>query len=139
MQHRSYIARVINEIPGATYSGPGTEPQAIEIPNPPEGTYIVDVYGTGSGLYTITLTSTGADGTTVDTSTWKGMATSGREYTKTVELGSDGTIAAPTPVGGVWTPINTNEPLVPWISLASLIAIFAVLVVYVKHRKKQPN
>jgi len=128
---------VINEIPGAIYSGLGTEPQVIEIPNPLEGTYTVDVYGTGSGLYTITLTSTSTDGTTVDTLTWKRMATSGREYTKTVELGSDGTITAPTPVGGVWIPVNRTELLAPWLSLASLMVVSVASIVYVNRRKKK--
>jgi uncharacterized repeat protein (TIGR01451 family) len=45
----------------------------------------------------------------------------------------------PPPVGGVWVPINKFELLAPWISLASLITVAAVSIVYVKHRKKQQN
>lgn len=42
-------------------------------------------------------------------------------------------------VGGYWTPINKSTLLAPWISLASLITVAAVSIVYVKHRKKQEN
>lgn len=44
-----------------------------------------------------------------------------------------------TPVGGVWVPIDKTELLAPWISLASLITVAAVSIVYVKHKKKQHN
>lgn len=47
---------IVNEIPGATYSGPGTEPQVVWIPNP-EGAYDVNVVGTASGTYTLTVTN----------------------------------------------------------------------------------
>lgn len=43
------------------------------------------------------------------------------------------------PVGGVWVPINKTELLAPWISLASVITVAAVSLVYVKHRRKQQN
>lgn len=42
----------------------------------------------------------------------------------------------PPPVGGVWVPINKFDLLAPWIGLASLIAVAAMSIVYVKHRKK---
>ena len=41
------------------------------------------------------------------------------------------------PVGGVWVPINKFELLAPWITLASLITVVIVSVVYVKHRRKK--
>jgi len=46
---------VENEIPGATYSGPGTRPQIIEIPDPIAGTYITKFVGTGDGSFTFTI------------------------------------------------------------------------------------
>jgi len=45
----------VNEIPGATYSGPGTEPQQIVIPDPVRGTYLIQVVGTGTGTYTLSM------------------------------------------------------------------------------------
>ena len=41
------------------------------------------------------------------------------------------------PVGGVWTPINKLELLAPYIGLASIIAVAAISIVYVKNRKKK--
>ena len=46
---------VVNEIDGATYTGPGTEPQVITIPDPTYGTYNVTLVGTTSGNYTLTI------------------------------------------------------------------------------------
>jgi hypothetical protein len=43
------------EIPGATYSGPGTEPQIIEIPDPMAGTYRIELVGRERGDYTLTI------------------------------------------------------------------------------------
>jgi hypothetical protein len=43
------------EIPGATYSGPNSDPQVIWIPHP-EGSYSISVVGIGSGTYTLKIT-----------------------------------------------------------------------------------
>jgi len=45
---------VVNEIPGAVYTGPGSEPQVIVIPNPLDGNYAVEVIGTDQGNYSLT-------------------------------------------------------------------------------------
>jgi len=45
---------VLNEIPGATYSGPETEPEVITLMNP-EGIYEIQVIGTDIGSYTLTV------------------------------------------------------------------------------------
>ena len=47
--------RVVNEIPGATYTGPGSEPQKVVIPDPIRGTYRITLLGTGAGGYTLSL------------------------------------------------------------------------------------
>lgn len=47
-----------------------------------------------------------------------------------------GIVNLPPPVGGIWVPANKFELLAPWISLASLIAVATVSLVYVKRRKK---
>jgi hypothetical protein len=43
--------QVVLEIPGSEYSGPGTEPQTISIPDATEGDYSVQLVGTGTGNY----------------------------------------------------------------------------------------
>ncbi len=43
----------VNEIPGAYYSGSGSEPQLIVIPKPVLGSYGVTVTGTGAGTYSL--------------------------------------------------------------------------------------
>ncbi len=46
---------VVNDIPDALYSGPGTEPQYVLIPNPLNGTYNITLVGTANGNYTLTI------------------------------------------------------------------------------------
>ncbi len=43
------------EIPGASYSGPATEPQVIIIPNPMAGNYRIELVGREHGNYTLTI------------------------------------------------------------------------------------
>ena len=43
----------INQIPGAFYSGFGTDDEYVTIPNPLPGNYTVKTVGTGSGSYTV--------------------------------------------------------------------------------------
>ena len=52
---------IVNEIEGATYSGPRTEPQVVSIPSPLPGVYDIDIVGTDSGVYTITIWSMAED------------------------------------------------------------------------------
>jgi hypothetical protein len=46
---------IVNEIPDAFYSGPGTEPQVIMIPDPTDGTYSITLVGTATGDYALTI------------------------------------------------------------------------------------
>jgi len=55
----------------------------------------------------------------------------------TTSVGEEESAPLAPPVGGVWIPISKFELLRPWVSLASLIALVAVSVVYVKHKKKK--
>jgi hypothetical protein len=45
----------VNEIPEAFYSGPGSEPQRVIIPNPLDGVYDVQIIGTSTGTYTLVV------------------------------------------------------------------------------------
>ena len=68
---------VINEIEGATYSGPGTEPQTITIPSPLLGTYKIDVVGTDYGVYAITILSLTEDSLVTGIETYGGETVKG--------------------------------------------------------------
>lgn len=48
---------VVNEIPGGTYSGPGTEPQVIEIPMMLPGQYAMLIIGIGPGSFLATISA----------------------------------------------------------------------------------
>jgi len=61
------INESVNEIPGAFYSGPGTEPQIIMIPDPINGSYNILLVGTASGDYTLTVEYITAEQTTTQT------------------------------------------------------------------------
>jgi len=87
----------INEVPGATYSGQVTEPQVITIPSPIEGTYTVDAFGTGTGVYTIRMDSYASDGSISSSEIWSGIAEPGQQYTQAIELEADGNIIDATP------------------------------------------
>jgi hypothetical protein len=76
----------VNEILGATYSGPGSEPQEIIIPNPVTGIYSVKAFGTSTGQYTMTAESVNSQGSTIDGATWQGNAVQGEQYTETLNL-----------------------------------------------------
>ena len=76
----SVTQTIVNEIEGATYSGPGTEPQVVDIPSPLPGVYNIDIVGTDSGVYTIVIWSLTEDGLVA------GIETHGGE---TVEGGAD--------------------------------------------------
>ena len=106
------VSGTIIEILGATYSGPGTEPQEITIPNPAVGTYRVDAFGTGTGAYTITMESFASDGALVDSEVWTGIAEPGEQYTQEVELEPNGDITdstPPTTTGTTVTPTPTTD------------------------------
>jgi hypothetical protein len=50
---------IVNEIPGATYTGPDAVPEEISIPNPAEGSYEIDLLAVGSGPYDLSVTGMG--------------------------------------------------------------------------------
>ena len=92
-------ANVVNEVPGATYSGQDTEPQMITIPNPITGVYGLQLIGTGSGTYTLT-TETTVGGVAVSQQVTTGTITNGEVILNSMPLEN--------PEG---TP--TTEPITP--------------------------
>lgn len=75
------------QIPGATYSGPGTEPQTITILDPGSGTYRVEIVGTGTGAWTLTIQGF-IDEQLVYTKSYTGSITPGQTYESTATLSS---------------------------------------------------
>lgn len=73
---------IVNEIPGAVFSGTGTEPQTFTIPDPLDGDYIVRVVGTGAGEFRLVLFSGDAAGAAYSTEV-SGLTSLGQtdEYT----------------------------------------------------------
>jgi hypothetical protein len=86
------VSGIINEIPGAEYSGPGSDPQEIAIPNPVIGVYQIDAFGIGTGTFTITMQSIDRHGSTIDTKVWTSTAKPGERYTQEMRLEPAGLI-----------------------------------------------
>lgn len=123
----SATGTVVNEISGATYTGPGTEPQEITIPNPLPGAYIIDIIGTGSGPYTITVKSVAPDGSTIDTVTFTGTTSPGETSRATTQLFENGEIIQPVfnvipevPLGTILTSATMIIGLATYFTLPKL-------------------
>jgi hypothetical protein len=76
----------INEIEGAIYSGPGTQPQLITIPYPKLGEGRIEVSGTGTGSYTITIELTNGTGSPISKEEWTGTTFLGKKEIKTIQI-----------------------------------------------------
>lgn len=122
---------VVNEIEGATYSGPGTEPQVITIPSPLPGVYIIDRFGTGTGTYIITIESVGPDGNVVDSETWTGTTSLGELERGSIQMFEDGTF-----VGQIFGVIP-EVPLGTIMASAAMIIALLAYVVVPRRRKRR--
>jgi len=92
----------INQIPGAFYSGFGTDDEYVTIPNPLPGNYTVKTVGTGSGSYTVAtglISNTSSEEKEVTGTTAPG-------FVATVEVGvsDDGTLEILPPDAQTITP-----------------------------------
>jgi len=128
----------VNEIPNAFYSGSGTEPQRIVIPDPLDGVYDIRIIGTDNGSYS----------SLVEYATDEKMIT--HSYTGNISVGetlesqatiSEGEMTSTPPsapaVGGIYIPVNKLELLAPYIGLTIMLAVAVIAVVYVKKRKRE--
>lgn len=131
----SVTGTVVSEIEGATYSGLGTEPQLIVIPSPSPGDFIIDLYGTDVGTYTLTVEFVAEDGTIVDSETWTGTTYLGELDRKNVQLLADGNLepSEEKPVGGFEAPLNNLRLLITWILV--ILATFGAIVASKRKRK----
>ncbi len=92
---------VVNQIPGGTYTGVGSEPQTVAVPFATGG-YVLDAYGlnslTSPEPYTLTFAEFDASGDVIDQTDFSGMATQGLDQRFAFTVG-DGPIQ-PLPVAG---------------------------------------
>jgi hypothetical protein len=90
--------QVVNEIPGAIYTGQGSEPQVVAIPDPLDGNYVVLLIGTATGTYSVTTELILAEETI--TQTYTGDIIEGKflEYLATV---SETDVATTSPVPAI--------------------------------------
>jgi hypothetical protein len=82
----------INEIPNAAYSGNNSEPQTITLHDIVEQTYNLQLYGTASGPFTVTINNLAGDGSVLGTRTWTGTAAPNQQYSQTFTIYGDGSI-----------------------------------------------
>jgi len=129
---------IVNEIPGAFYSGPGSHPQRIVIPDPLDGVYDIRIVGTSTGEYSLVVELATVEKTT--TQTYAGNISVG-QILQSQAIVSEGEMTSTHPstpaVGGIYIPVNKLELLAPYIGLTLLLAVVVMTIVYVKKRKIQ--
>ncbi|MDH5389815.1 MAG: hypothetical protein OEX10_01490 [Candidatus Bathyarchaeota archaeon] len=135
----------VNEISGAFYSGLGSHPQRIVIPDPLDGVYDIKVIGTSTGEYTLVVELATVEQTT--THSYTGNISVGQILESQATM-SEGEMTStppappppPPPVGGKATPIAKvavkPELQIPYIGLTILLAVAVMTVGYVKKRKR---
>ena len=93
---------VLNEIPGGSYTGVGSEPQTVTVPYV-AGTYLLDAFGldtlTSPQPYRLTFTATDASGDIFDLTELTAMATRGTLHRYVLEVGD-----------GPLTPLDATPP-----------------------------
>ena len=86
--------RVVDDIPGASYLGHGSEPQTVMIEDPTQGSYDIKAIGTGTGSYTIDAQTIDGNGNTLNTVEFHGNATPGSQDTLGLSLAPGGNLGA---------------------------------------------
>ena len=96
--------RTLAEIPGGRYSGIGSEPQEITVGLPDSGVYTLGLIGTGTGPFTVDVTTEDADGNILSQESFGGDASPGVTTSQTITLAEDGTVTLdgmePEPIPG---------------------------------------
>jgi hypothetical protein len=100
---------IVAEIFGASYSGPGSSPQVIDIPNPDSATtYQIKVLGTGSGPYLLTMQTFNVDGVMLDQQSQSGTASPGSVDSFNLVMNRDGHLSVPGAAGSDTIPPVTS-------------------------------
>jgi hypothetical protein len=87
-----YTREVVNEIPDASYSGPGTEPQVIMIPDPIDGVFSIVLSGIETGDYALTIEYVAADQTA--SQTFAGTITQNEQHHYSAIISETGAMSA---------------------------------------------
>jgi hypothetical protein len=115
---------VVNQIPYASYSGLGSEPQTVIIPDPINGTYETTLLGTASGKYSLTIEY--ADSTQATTQTFNG----------TISLKQTLGFSAAISGTGILTAVPEFPAQLIVIALVFLMIIFLSVVAIAKKKVK---
>jgi hypothetical protein len=75
---------IINEVGEASYTGPMSHPQVVDIAAALDGVYMVTATGTGAGPYSLTLEKTDEHGNTIDTHLQTGQIAPGQVISVTL-------------------------------------------------------
>ena len=131
---------LVNEIPGAFYSGPGLSPQFIVIPFPPDGVYDITLIGTSAETYNLVVELATLE--KITTHTYTGDIIAGQILESEVGISEGEMTSTPPvlayPVGGIYIPVNKLDLLAPYIGLVSTILVAtAATAIYVKHAKRR--
>lgn len=84
--------QVVDEVFGGQYSGHGSHPQTLLIPDPAQGRYAIAVQGIGDGPYTVTISTLDQSGREIATVRHSGIATAGRTETLPATLSATGSL-----------------------------------------------
>jgi Tol biopolymer transport system component len=114
---------IVNEIAGATYTGPGKEPQIITLPSSLAGTFFVQLCGTGTGGYTLTATTFDPNGASIGSHVWTGTINSEELWGTSFTVSSNGDITG----GTLFT--------VPEYALGGLLALAACLAAFAAFKR----
>jgi hypothetical protein len=92
---------IVNQIPGGTYTGIGSEPQTVTIPDV-AGAYLLDAYGltslTSPQPYRLTFVETDASGDVVDQTDVSGITSAGLDQRYVFTIGNGPIQPSPMPV-----------------------------------------
>jgi len=94
----SSTGSLVNQISGAFYSGNGSDPQIILLPSASPGNYSVQVFGTGSGNYQVTMKSVAPDSTSVSDLVVDGITSYEKLDTIAIQLDIDHTLVQEFPL-----------------------------------------
>jgi len=126
--------KTVNEITGAVYSGPFTEPQVIEIPNPISGysPYKIAASSYEDGPYQISFQLLDSTGEIIDNATRTRSAWTGVTYFFTLQQIDCGTISSITPAQdpGSYSPSPPESVLhIPESAFAGTAALMLIFLI----------
>jgi|GEM_PF-1888086 len=119
---------IVNQIPDAYLSGPSAEQQIIIIPDPINGSYNIQVHGTGKGSYTLT------------TELVTYIGTAAKTYSGQISLDEIQTFVAN--ISGTELTLNSPSPTQLWIYIVltgAFVAAAMVVFFAVRRSKKKPS